>query len=114
MSTSIILLDQTFNANDVDIMVFEPSVLFPNQFGGGIDDMVPSAKTAAETNFCNNLNVSYPCKILFKKQRGFPVRGYETRGMGGCCRYEETNMVLSSMKRHNRSKSKKIWKSLNY
>ena len=29
MSTPIILLDQTFNANDVDIMVFEPSVLFP-------------------------------------------------------------------------------------
>ena len=35
MSTSIILLDQTFNANDVEIMIFEPSVLFPNQFGGG-------------------------------------------------------------------------------
>ena len=29
MSTSIILLDQNFNANDVDIMVFEPCVLFP-------------------------------------------------------------------------------------
>ena len=29
MSTSIILLVQTFNTNDVDIMVFEPSVLFP-------------------------------------------------------------------------------------
>ena len=43
MSTSIIILDQNFNANDVDIMVFEPSVLFPPaQFGGGglIDDMV--------------------------------------------------------------------------
>ena len=44
MSTSIILLDQNFNAND--IIVFEPSVLFPTtpspapQFGGGIDDMV--------------------------------------------------------------------------
>ena len=33
MSTSVILLDQNFNANDVDILVFEPSVLFP-QFGG--------------------------------------------------------------------------------
>ena len=35
MSTSISLLDQNFNANDVDIMVFEPSVLSPPQFGGG-------------------------------------------------------------------------------
>ena len=49
MLTSIILLDQDFNANDVDIMVFEPSVVFPKpnppQFffggeGGGLDDMV--------------------------------------------------------------------------
>ena len=29
MSTSIILLDQNSNANDVDIIVFEPCVLFP-------------------------------------------------------------------------------------
>ena len=29
MSTSIILLDQTLNANDVDIMKFELSFLFP-------------------------------------------------------------------------------------
>ena len=29
MSTLIILLDQTSNANDVDIMVIEPCVLFP-------------------------------------------------------------------------------------
>ena len=29
MSTSNILLDQNFNANDVDIMVFEPSVFSP-------------------------------------------------------------------------------------
>ena len=36
MSTSSVLLDQNFNANDVDLMVFEPSVLFPPpQFGGG-------------------------------------------------------------------------------
>ena len=34
MATSIIVLDQNFNANDVDIMVFEPSVLFP-QFERG-------------------------------------------------------------------------------
>ena len=35
MSTSIILLDQNFNTNDVDIMVFEPSVFLPpSQFGG--------------------------------------------------------------------------------
>ena len=42
MSTSIILLDQNFNAN-VNIMVFEPSVVSPPpQLGGGkrIDDMV--------------------------------------------------------------------------
>ena len=39
MSTSIILLDQNSNANDVDIMVFDPSVLLP-RLGGGIDDMV--------------------------------------------------------------------------
>ena len=47
MLTSIILLNQTFNANDVDIMVFELSVLFDPPpraavffCGGGIDDMV--------------------------------------------------------------------------
>ena len=42
MSTSIILLDQNSNANDVDIMVFEPRVLFAPAavWGGGIDDMV--------------------------------------------------------------------------
>ena len=37
MSTSISLLDQNFNANDVDIMVFEPCVFISPlpQFGGG-------------------------------------------------------------------------------
>ena len=43
MSTSIILLDQNFNANDVDLMVFEPSVLSPPRRSlglGEIDDMV--------------------------------------------------------------------------
>ena len=41
MLTSIILLDQNFSANDVDIMVFEPSVLFPPAaVWGEIDDMV--------------------------------------------------------------------------
>ena len=43
MSTSIVLLDQNFNAIDVDIMVFESSVLFSPAAvwgGGGIDDMV--------------------------------------------------------------------------
>ena len=37
MSALIILLDQNFNANYVDIMVFEPSVLFPPAavWGGG-------------------------------------------------------------------------------
>ena len=45
MSTSIILLDQNFNANYVDIMAFESSVLFPPAavWGVGVcvDDMVP-------------------------------------------------------------------------
>ena len=41
MSTSNILLDQNFNANDVDITAFEPSLSPPPQFGGGgIADMV--------------------------------------------------------------------------
>ena len=36
MSTSITLLDQNFSANDVNIMVFEPSVLFlPAEVWGG-------------------------------------------------------------------------------
>ena len=42
MSTSIILLGQIFNPNDVNIMAFEPSALFPSQlFGreGEIDHM---------------------------------------------------------------------------
>ena len=38
--SSIILLDQTFNANDVDIMVFEPFVLLPPAAVWGLDDMV--------------------------------------------------------------------------
>ena len=33
MSTSIILLDQNFNANDVEIMVFEPFVLSAAAWG---------------------------------------------------------------------------------
>ena len=40
MSTSIILLDQNFNANDVCIMVFEPYVLFSPLWplgGGGLN-----------------------------------------------------------------------------
>ena len=41
MSTSIILLHQNFNANYVDMMVFEPSVLSPHAAVWGIDDMVP-------------------------------------------------------------------------
>ena len=41
MSTSTNLLDQNSNANNVDIMVFEPSLLFPPcRSLGGIDDMV--------------------------------------------------------------------------
>ena len=42
MSTSINLFDQISNVNDVDIMVFEHSLLFPPSavWGGGIDDMV--------------------------------------------------------------------------
>ena len=38
MSTSIIILDQNFNANYVDIMVFEPSATVWG--GGGIEHMV--------------------------------------------------------------------------
>ena len=42
MSTSIILLDQNFNANDVDIILFEASLLFsPAAVWGRKDDMVP-------------------------------------------------------------------------
>ena len=37
--SSNILLDQKFNANDVDIMVFEPFVLLPPAAVWGIDDM---------------------------------------------------------------------------
>ena len=47
MSISITLLDQNFSVNDVDIMVFEPSVLFPPpQFflGGGVDEMVQKSE----------------------------------------------------------------------
>ena len=45
MSTSIIFLDQNFNANDVDIMVFEHCVLFPPAaIWGEIDDMVQALK----------------------------------------------------------------------
>ena len=52
MSTSIILLDQNFSANDVDIMVFEPSVLFsPAAVWGGIDDMVPKKFCFEISNF---------------------------------------------------------------
>ena len=41
MSTSIALLDQNSNANNVDIMVFELSLLFPPAaVWGEIDDMV--------------------------------------------------------------------------
>ena len=41
MSASTILLDQNLNANDVDIMVFEPSVLFtPPPLLSYLDDMV--------------------------------------------------------------------------
>ena len=43
MPRSVILLDQVFNANDVDIMVFESCVLFPPAAawgGGGIEHMV--------------------------------------------------------------------------
>ena len=39
MSTSIISLDQNFNANDVDIIVFEPYVLFsPAAVGGWVSE----------------------------------------------------------------------------
>ena len=40
MSTSIISLDQTFNANIVDIRVFEPCSLSPPRQLGGVRSMV--------------------------------------------------------------------------
>ena len=40
MSTSIILLDQNFKANDADIMEFEPCVSFPPAAAGGRRKMV--------------------------------------------------------------------------
>ena len=45
MSTSITLLDQNSNANDVDIMVFEPSVLLIPGAVWGTDYMVPKIKS---------------------------------------------------------------------
>ena len=41
MSTSIILLDQNSNSNDVDIMVFQPCVVFPpcRRLGGGMVEL---------------------------------------------------------------------------
>ena len=50
MSTSVISLDQIFNANDVDIMVLEHSCFFWSYLprrswrgGGGVDDMVQNS-----------------------------------------------------------------------
>ena len=41
----IILLDQNFNANDVDIMIFERCLFFfPCRCLGGIEDMVQFSK----------------------------------------------------------------------
>ena len=52
MSTSNILLDRNFNGIDVDIMVFEPSVLYPPpQLGGG--------KMTWSENFVFQLRVFY-------------------------------------------------------
>ena len=60
MSTSIIILDQNFNANSVDIMVFEPSVLsvLPSVLsyrslggGGGIEHMVQKKSEKNGGNF---------------------------------------------------------------
>ena len=47
MSTSITLLDRNFNANDVDIMVFEPCVLFPpcGGFKTWPKNLIPSTET---------------------------------------------------------------------
>ena len=50
MSTSIILLDRNSNANDVDIMAFEPCVLVPPCGRlGGIEHMVPMLFTTTFT-----------------------------------------------------------------
>ena len=69
MSTSIILLDQSFNANDVDIMVFEPSVLFPlAAVWGEIDDMVP-----IPISFRHNKNWESFCRSKRMNYRWLPT-----------------------------------------
>ena len=81
MSTSIVLLDYYPNANDVDIMVFEPCDLSPPPAAvwGGIDDMVQwtiRTKIAIKSfkkilgvyNFLNVINI--PERMLhFRKSR---------------------------------------------
>ena len=64
MSKSIILLDQNFNANSVDIMVFEPSVLFPPaEVGGGIHDTVQNfgVRTFLHMQFQRMQIQPFPC-----------------------------------------------------
>ena len=63
MATLIILLDQNFNANYVDIMVFEASVLSPPAAvggGGGVDDMV------RQNLMAENDNVVETKEVIFK------------------------------------------------
>ena len=87
MSTSIILLDQNFNANNVAIMVFEPSVSIndpppPPQLGGdrrhGPKKLIKKNKNQFEKLFID-LNTSlciYPSKgrrWQLKKVFGIPL-----------------------------------------
>ena len=79
MSTSIILLDQNFNANYVDIMVFEPSVLFPPATVWGVGDRW-GARQFVHTTFrthdisYKNQNQTFRTKakpdISYKKETG--------------------------------------------
>ena len=59
MSTSINLLDQNFNANDVDIVVFVPSFLFfPAAVWEGVDDMVRSSLMRLDVLFAAKLSTN--------------------------------------------------------
>ena len=58
MSTSIILLDENFNANDVDIMVFEPCVCLISpcrRSAGNIEHMVRKMDCADFAVFSSHL-----------------------------------------------------------
>ena len=61
MSTSIVLLDQNFIVNDVNIMLLEPRFLYPPQSLGKIRNTVPVFQ---KTPYAANLFISFPRKDL--------------------------------------------------